>query len=770
MRNEMQCPDLAERTSCIARTGILLLLLAGLSGCMSIFEGVDERQPDGVGEFLSKDFQREAVFSNSNGPRLVGPRRSEDGYIDTAAVNSTDRAQRERRNAPYDGTASLGGDPTVLGGTDPDRDSGGATAGPLAGTSGAPGGRQFTAGERVTLRFDDEPLPSVIRQVLGGVLRVNYVIPPGLTGNVTFRTERPIPVDQVLLVLRDILARYNLAIRRINDVYQVGTPDELELLEANSEASRLEDPTTRIVKLQRGNAVEFARVLSALVPAGTSVTALESSNSLVVRGRPGDFGSVMGLLDTLVETGMTDQRIAIIPLNEAPPEQVAAQVLAAYSAPGLPAINVVPLDNRQALLVSSASARTMDEIKRLVRELDTDLTERAELRVVQLTHLNAEEMAKQLIEVFGGETASAETAQVAETTSNIVAAARERASAGVDARSGDGASASGDGVEGGEGAEGAEGEPVEDGAALLVPGSEALSITANARSNSLLIRSSYRQFKKIKDVVAALDVPEGQVVIEATILEVDINDRLKLGVQFFLEGAGISARSSELLGAVDPGGAGFTGVFSRAIGNVQVEVVLEALQSVTNVKIVSSPYLTVANNQTARLSVGDQIPFTTASQTSNSGGSVTVTQEVETRDTGVILEVTPQIRPDNSVSLVISQEVSAARAVATGGEEGVNPVISQRSIDSQIIVDSGATALLGGLIQERASLTENGVPVLRKIPVVGNLFRQRDGTTQRSELVVLITPRVARRSGQLEQLTDQLRWQSSIRPHTSVKP
>lgn len=770
MRNEMQCPDLVKRTNCIARTSVLILLLAMLSGCMSIFEGVDERRPDGMGEFLSKDFQREAVFSNSNGPRLVGPRNSEDGYIDTAAVNSTDRAARDRRNAPYDGRASLGGDPTVIGGTDPMRDAGGADAGSFPGTSGAPGGRQFTAGERVTLRFEDEPLPSVIRQVLGGVLRVNYVVPPGLSGNVTFRTEQPIPVDQVLLVLRDILARYNLAIRRINDVYQIGTPDELELLEANSEASRLEDPTTRIVKLERGNALEFARVLSALVPAGTSVTAIESSNSLVVRGRSGEFGSVMRLLDTLVETGMTDQRIAIIPLNEAPPEQVAAQVIAAYSAPGLPAINIVPLDNRQALLVSTASARTMEEVKRLVRELDTDLTERAELRIIQLTHLKAEEIAEQLVDVFGGEAPSAEVAQAAQTTSNIVAAARERAAAGVDARGESAAADGADGSEGAEGGEGADGAPPQNGATLLDPGSEALSITANARSNSLLIRSSYRQFKRIKDVVTALDVPEGQVVIEATILEVDINDRLKLGVQFFLEGAGISARSSELLGAVDPGGAGFTGVFSRAVGNVQVEVVLEALQSVTNVKIVSSPYLTVANNQTARLSVGDQIPFTTASQTSNSGGSVTVTQEVETRDTGVILEVTPQIRPDNSVSLVISQEVSAARAVATGGDEGANPVISQRSIDSQIIVDSGATALLGGLIQERASLTENGVPVLRKIPVVGNLFRQRDGTTQRSELVVLITPRVARRSGQLEQLTDQLRWQSSIRPHTSVKP
>jgi general secretion pathway protein D len=767
MRNEMQCPDLAKRTNCIARTSALILLLASLSGCMSIFEGVDERQPDGMGEFLSKDFQREAVFSNANGPRLVGPRHSEDGYIDTAAVNSTDRAGRDRRNAPYDGRASLGGDPAVLGGTDPMRDAGAGGAGSFPGTSGAPGGRQFTAGERVTLRFEDEPLPSVIRQVLGGVLRVNYVVPPGLSGNVTFRTEQPIPVDQVLLVLRDILARYNLAIRRINDVYQIGTPDELELLEANSEASRLEDPTTRIVKLERGNALEFARVLSALVPAGTSVTAIESSNSLVVRGQSGEFGSVMRLLDTLVETGMTDQRIAIIPLNEAPPEQVAAQVLAAYSAPGLPAINLVPLDNRQALLVSTASARTMEEVKRLVRELDTDLTERAELRIIQLTHLKAEEMAEQLVDVFGGEAPSTEVAQAAQTTSNIVAAARERAATGVDARSESADSAAADGAEGGEGGEG---EPPQNGATLLDPGSEALSITANARSNSLLIRSSYRQFKRIKEVVAALDVPEGQVVIEATILEVDINDRLKLGVQFFLEGAGISARSSELLGAADPGGAGFTGVFSRAIGNIQVDVVLEALQSVTNVKIVSSPYLTVANNQTARLSVGDQIPFTTASQTSNSGGSVTVTQEVETRDTGVILEVTPQIRPDNSVSLVISQEVSAARAVATGGDEGANPVISQRSIDSQIIVDSGATALLGGLIQERASLTENGVPVLRKIPVVGTLFRQRDGTTQRSELVVLITPRVARRSGQLEQLTDQLRWQSSIRPHTSVKP
>lgn len=762
MQNEMRRADLSARTRRVARNAIMVLILTTVTGCLSLFEGVDERTAEGMDEFLSRDFQRETVFSNSNGPRLVGPRRGDDGYIDTSAVNSTDRTGRGRHNASYETVLSRGSDHMVLGEVG-ERDQQGGQGSSSTGT-GVPGGRQFAAGERVTLRFDNEPLPSVIRQVLGGVLRVNYAMPPDLTGNVTFRTERPIPADQAIFVLRDILARYNLAIRRVNDVYHVGTVDQLRLLEVNSEAGLLSDPTTRIVKLQRGNAVEFSRVLTALVPAGTSVSPIESSNSLIVRGRPEDFGSVIALLDTLVETGMTDQRIAIIPLNEAPPDQVAAQVLAAYSAPGLPALSVLPLERRQALLVSSTSTKTIEEVQRLVRELDTDLTERAELRVVQLTHLNAEEMAKQLVEVFGGEAGSIETTTARQQKSNIAAAAADRANTGVDARTGSPlAPANGDTMTGTD-------DVLNEATTLLTPGSEALSITANPRSNSLLIRSSFKQFRKIKDVVAALDLPEGQVVIEATILEVDINDQLKLGVQFFLEGAGFSARSSELLAAADPGGAGFTGVVGRTIGNVTVEAVLEALQSVTNVKIVSSPYLTVTNNQTARLSVGDQIPFTTASQTSNSGGSVTVTQEVETRDTGVILEVSPQIRPDNSVSLTISQEVSAARAVATGGQQNLNPIISQRSIVSQITVDSGATALLGGLIQERASLTENGVPVLRKIPVIGNVFRQRSGTTQRSELVVLITPRVARRSSQLEQLTEQLRWQSSIRPHTVAKP
>jgi general secretion pathway protein D len=382
-----------------------------------------------------------------------------------------------------------------------------------------------------------------------------------------------------------------------------------------------------------------------------------------------------------------------------------------------------------------------------------------------------------MTKLFGGDVATVQNKDGAPDAerSNLRAAARDLASQGVNARMGvdQGAeteTASND-TRDGVNYDPAAG-PVDDSGGQqtsITPGSDGISIVANARSNSLLIRSSFKDFKRIKEVVSALDIPAGQVVIEATILEVTINERLRYGVQFFLKGKGLSLRSAELTSAADPGNAGFTGVFSKKFGAVTVGTVVDALKAVTSVKVVSSPYLTVTNNKEARLAVGDQIPYTTTSQTSNSGGSVTVTQEVDTRDTGIILKVTPQIRPDNSVTLEISQEVSTPSEQATGGNTSTNPIISQRSIESQITVDSGATALLGGLIQDRMNKTKNGVPVLGDVPVLGTLFSQTNKTQSRTELVVLITPRVVRRSNQLEYLTEQLRWQSSIQPSSIVK-
>ena len=240
------------------------------------------------------------------------------------------------------------------------------------------------------------------------------------------------------------------------------------------------------------------------------------------------------------------------------------------------------------------------------------------------------------------------------------------------------------------------------------------------------------------------------MIIEATVLEIKLNDRLETGVQFFLQSKGIVVGSGIPSGSQSPDIGGVLGV-STSIGSVTVDAVVKALRGVTAVKVVSSPYLTVIDGETARLMVGDQIPFVSTSQTSNNSGSVTVTQNVDILDTGVVLEITPRIHANNSVDLNIVQSVSSPAAQL--GSEGLTPTIATRDIASRILAQSGRTLLLGGLIQDRVEKGEKGVPGVSRVPVVGKLFKQNTASAQRTELLVLITPRVVRSSSEIEGIT-----------------
>jgi general secretion pathway protein D len=189
--------------------------------------------------------------------------------------------------------------------------------------------------------------------------------------------------------------------------------------------------------------------------------------------------------------------------------------------------------------------------------------------------------------------------------------------------------------------------------------------------------------------------------------------------------------------------------------------VMQALQAITTVKVISSPYLTVVDNKTARLVVGDQIPYAVRSQTSQNTGNVTVTQEVEIKDTGIILDVTPRIFSDNSLSLRINQQVSTPSPSAQAGN--TTPIISTRNVESNVRAQSGRTILLGGLIQDRLETNESGVPVLRATPVVGDLFKTRTDRVRRVELLVMLTPRVVRHSSQIEDITRLIKSQLHTR-------
>jgi len=198
--------------------------------------------------------------------------------------------------------------------------------------------------------------------------------------------------------------------------------------------------------------------------------------------------------------------------------------------------------------------------------------------------------------------------------------------------------------------------------------------------------------------------------------------------------------------------------FSALFSSDNIGVVLNALEEVTDVDVISSPQLLVLDNQTARLQVGDQVPITTQQATSVIDPDAPLVSSVELRDTGVILTVTPRVNASGLVILEIQQEVSdvVASVTETAAEQST-PTINQRQISSTVAVQSGETVALGGLITDDRDRSRSGLPILSRIPIVGALFSTRSRTMRRTELLVLLTPSVIGSQAEARAATDELR-------------
>lgn len=653
----------------------------------------------------------------------------------------------------------------------------------------AAGNPNFDAEGVVSINFDNATIPDVLKQMLGGVLGVTYVAPDPMPGTITFHTEKPIPRAQVLAVLRDLLGRNGLVVRYFSGVYQVGSADAMAAIETNSRSGRAGEVVTRVVKLPRGGANTMATLLTQISPPGVTILPTAAQDAIVIRAPASDAAQVQDLMNTLTSRGITEDRVAIVPLRQSEPMQIATQVMAVYSAQ-MPAgaVTVIPLMTQRALLVSTRDPGLLNGLRKLVAEMDYSVADTPSLRIIALQHLKAEEIAVQLSNIFGA--VSVSQTVVKQTDRGLVIRDRQTAQGGSDGspppplnngfgnfnnnnrplapdidEDGGGLNVPGmmlpqGGFNGGGfgGGGGVGGGPVVAGGGGGGAGGgdgDTTRIVADPRSNSLMVYSTYTLFKRIQDVVRTLDVPQAQVVIEATVVEVLLNDELQRGVQWYLEGAGFVARSSVDPEPGDPGRSGATVVIGGSIGDVNVDVVLTALQEVTKVKVISSPYLTVVDGKSARLVVGDQIPYKTSEQTSSTTGGTTITESVEIKDTGIILEVTPKINANNSVDLKVKQSVTTpSQSVKEGNQQ---PIIATRDIQSDILVQSGRTVLLGGMIQDRLDTTEQGVPGIRSWPLIGDLFKSQLNKMQRVELLVMITPRVVRHSTQIEEITRQLR-------------
>jgi general secretion pathway protein D len=287
---------------------------------------------------------------------------------------------------------------------------------------------------------------------------------------------------------------------------------------------------------------------------------------------------------------------------------------------------------------------------------------------------------------------------------------------------------------------------------LRTSGGSAIRIVADERNNAVVVVATAAQFGMIEATLRRLDILPLQVLIEATIAEVALNDALEYGLQWAFSSGDFSGSSTNnFLGAVAPAFPGFNLVLDTS----DVRVVLSALSEITDVEVVSSPQLMVLDNQTARLQVGDQVPVSTQSSVSSLDPDAPIVNSIDYFDTGVILEVTPRVNASGLVTLDIALDVSDAIPTETSGID--SPTIQQRSIRTTVSVQSGETVALGGLIRERSTESVTGVPILMDIPILGNLFKTTGQGTQRTELLVLITPRVVRGAAQARAVTDELR-------------
>jgi general secretion pathway protein D len=294
-------------------------------------------------------------------------------------------------------------------------------------------------------------------------------------------------------------------------------------------------------------------------------------------------------------------------------------------------------------------------------------------------------------------------------------------------------------------------------------GDGSVKISSVDSNNQLLVRARPSQWEEIKAAIRKLDTVPLQVQIETRILEVNLSGEFQFGVQWYLQG--LTGSTTDSSGDITPGqpyrhrqvalGKGGTGYggepFFYSFLNSNLQVAVRAMETSGNTKTLSAPSMVVSNNQVASFAVGDQIPINQTSVNTGIGVSSSVS-EVTYINTGVILNVQPRINPGGLVYMNVSQEVSQAdKSVALVNG---NPQISQRKLATQVAVQSGQTVLLGGLISQAEGTTDTGIPGLNRVPILGRLFGNTSRSRNRTELIVLITPRVIRNSEDAKRITD----------------
>ncbi len=612
----------------------------------------------------------------------------------------------------------------------------------------------------VTLNFVDADIRDVVAAVLGETLGMNYEIDPRVQGSVTVRTAKPVPRDAVIPTLEEILAARGAALVRSDTLNRV-LP--LDAAAATISTAGFRTGGDRIDQgfglyffpLDFTFAQSLRTALEPFVPPGRVLRADDERNLLIFTGTSQEARDLESLIAAFDIDRMSGMSFGLYPVRFADLDSLIVELQTVFGAEreGLSAgvVRFLPIERLNAVLAVTSQPDYLDDIQTWITRLDRgEEGVGRRIYVYRVQNGRATDLADVLGQVFDSSGAAPSPAvdRLAPGLEPIELATDPGGEAIIIDES----------AETGSGTLGA-GPP---GAITItgdlgggIPASGAATdvrIVADTRNNALLVWATPTEYRMILSTIRELDVIPLQTLIEATIVEVTLTDLLEYGLQWFFRSGDSSFTFSSTSSATPT--PSFPG-FSYVLSGTDVQVVLDALTSITDVKVISSPQLLVIDNEAARLQVGDEVPIAVQSSQSVTDPDAPLVSTIEYRDTGVILEVTPRVNSGGLVVLDILQEVSIVSE--SSADTFGNPIISQRRIESTVAVQGGETIALGGLIQDQRSDEVIGVPLLADIPLLGNLFKTTSERIDRTELLVLLTPRVVRDLQDARDVTQELR-------------
>ncbi len=663
----------------------------------------------------------------------------------------------------------------------------------------------LASGDMVSLNFENISVGSLASALLGDLLRLNYTIDAGADVVVSLHTRQPLPRSQVLDVLDTVLLPHDLAIvRDAAGVYHV-TKRTITVgsrpVVGSARFKDLAGAGTVIVPLNHIAAAEMAKILAPVAPREAIVYVDSMRNLLVLQGSKAQLGGWLELVEAFDVDFLSGMSLGVFVLEHASvnvvrealqallgmdrsadpfsssgaapqastggsPTAGAAAGVSGFNAGAQSAgqqanpltglIRVFPVERLNALVVVTPRSHLLTQVETWIRRLDRPMDAlESSLFVYPVQNGSAMHLAEMLNGLFGsGASAQGKGVASGSAPQQFGGATGLSGTAGASGtgKSGSGAQASVGGAAMQASASGLGASNAPTNAVSQLDGN--VRVVADEKRNALLIRAPRTEYRRIEKALRELDKAPTQVLIEASIVEVSLTGNLAYGVEWYVQNnmsggregqALLNLRESGAIGAQQPG-------FSYTILNKAgvIRATLNALAEKSKLRVLSNPSVLVLDNHNATIQIGKQQPV--KSSTSSSG--TLITESITYKDTGVMLSVTPSVNAGGLITMDIVQQVTDVGEidVATGQRNFLT-----RQIQSRVAVRSGEPIVLGGMIRENEVSGTTGVPLLSDLPILGAMFGKNSNTSERTELLVLMTPRALEDDDQLRSASAELR-------------